>query len=473
MAPTIRQLVTSLTGSANQIIQIFFVITTSYIGCGSSPTAAPDAPVDASRPPSCPEIPHQQVVHRGDLTKDTTETWRANEGIHVVDSPRNIFGALVIEPCAQVRLGPNVSLSLRETGTLRAGAPDGGMVVFDELEVSRPWGAISTVYGRKMQFTNVVLRNGGNADANWDGVLNFERSQVDGEAPAPDLHVDNVRIENSATHGLDLQGNTGFDDTSRALTITGSKKSAMVIGAKAIATIPEGSYTGNTRNWFELDQQAQIIDRNTVWRDRGISIAVMFGELRIRGRSGVAVLTLEPGVTLQMQSAAAGSVSRVVVGDSTTDTVANGGLAVEGSAEKPVTFRGIGRKNDWAGIHFIGAIDPRSHFQRAVIEDTGADDATTGSECIGGLSAPSPADVGSGGLRFVTNNKQVALRSDFFQNSTIRRSGSNGILPDFHNANAVDFCTTNTFEDIDVCNQTPFRNADETCPPSPVVCSCE
>ncbi len=446
-------------------------------GCGSSPTtsrdAATDSASDAAPMPSCPAIPQNRVLHSGDLAKAATETWRADEGVHVVDFGRNIFGTLVIEPCAQVRMGPNVSMSLRETGSLRVGAMGGGTVVFDQLEAGKPWGAISTVYGRKMEFTNVILRNGGNPDANWDGVLNFERPQADGEAPALNLHVDNVRVENSATHGLDLQGNTGFDETSRALTITGSKKSAMLIGAKAIATIPEGSYTGNALNWFQLDQQAQIIDRDTVWRDRGIPIAIMYGELRIRNRGGTALLTLEAGVTVQMQGAATGNVSRVVIGDSTTDTIANGALAVEGTADKPVVFRGVGRKNDWAGINFFGTVDSRSHFQYAIVEDTGANDASTGSECIGGLSAAPPADVGSGAIRFFLNNKKVALRTDFLRNSTIRRSGSNAILPDFHSTNGLDFCSTNTFEDIDVCNQTPFRRADETCPPSPVTCACE
>jgi hypothetical protein len=174
-----------------------------------------------------------------------------------------------------------------------------------------------------------------------------------------------------------------------------------------------------------------------------------------------------------MQGAAAGKVSRVVVGDSTTDTTPNGALAVNGTAEKPVTLRGVGRKNDWAGINFFGTVDPRSHFQHAIIEDVGANDASIGSECIGGLTAAPPADVGSGGIRFFVSNKQLAVREDFVRNSTIRRSGSNAILPDFYSTNGLDFCSTNTFEDIDVCNQTPFLRPDETCPPSPVVCICQ
>jgi hypothetical protein len=99
-----------------------------------------------------------------------------------------------------VLLGPGVSISLREAGAIRVGKKGGGLVTFDALEPGKPWGAISTVYGRRMEFFNTVLKNCGSEDPNWVGVLNFERSSPDGEAPAEHLLVDQVRIEKSARH---------------------------------------------------------------------------------------------------------------------------------------------------------------------------------------------------------------------------------------------------------------------------------
>jgi hypothetical protein len=281
-----------------------------------------------------------------------------------------------------------------------------------------------------------------------------------------------VRIENSATNGLDLQGNTGFDPASQNLVITGSKKSPMLIGGKAVGTIPTGTYTGNGQEWFLLDQLQTNIDADTTWKDRGVAVGISDGELGIRGRGGVATLTLEAGVTVKMLSSSQAPGGRIVVGDSTGDKVPTGALIAVGTANKPVTFQGRGNKNDWPGISFWGTVDPSSHLDHVVVEDVGAFDAQTGSECVEGLNAIMPADVGSGAIRFFLLEKNTALRTDFLQNSTIRRSGSNGILPDFHPTNGLDFCATNKFEDIAVCNQTPFRDGMYACPVAPVPCQC-
>jgi hypothetical protein len=83
-------------------------------------------------------VPQTQVEHTAEVAKGVTETWKANEGVHVVRSFFRVSGTLVIEPCAQVRLASNATISLRETGELKVGSEGGGLVDIDALEAGKP-----------------------------------------------------------------------------------------------------------------------------------------------------------------------------------------------------------------------------------------------------------------------------------------------------------------------------------------------
>jgi hypothetical protein len=144
-----------------------------------------------------------------------------------------------------------------------------------------------------MEFRNVAMKNGGSEDPNWDGMLNDERSSsVPESMPRTQLLMVNVRIENSATHGLDLQANTSFDAASKDVVVTGSKKSAMIIGAEAAGSIPTGDYNGNTDAWFTIDTSEPNIAVDTTWKDRGIPYALSSNGMRVRKQGGSAALTL-------------------------------------------------------------------------------------------------------------------------------------------------------------------------------------
>jgi hypothetical protein len=246
--------------------------------------------------------------------------------------------------------------------------------------------------------------------------------------------------------------------------------------AKAMGSIPSGTYTGNTNDWFQIDGGGtgqEVVDADTTWVDRGIPIATGFGGLKIRG--GNAQLTLEPGVIVEMRE----MTPKMILVGNTSDKTPTGAIVAVGTAAKPIIFRGRGSKNDWAGIGFYGQVDPRSHFEHVVIEDVGGDDSTIGIDCVD-QDPNTAADEGSGAIRFflMDSDKDVNLRLDFLKNSTIRRSGSNGVLPNFHPGNGLDLCATNKFEDIDVCNQASFtelRGGNIFCPnaPNPSPCACE
>ncbi len=447
--------------------------------CGSDTGAFVDAAgIDAA--PVCVAPPANIVKHTASIAAAATEVWKASEGVHQLDSNINVAGTLVIEPCAQVRLAEDVSLTLSGSGLLRMGAATGGPVTVDAVDTAQPWHTIYSPFPTtRMELVNAVLKNGGSAGANGGGTVYVRGDAVAGAAPTTNvLLVSNVRIEKSATFGIQLDNGAGFDSGSNDLTITTSQKSPIAIYGKSAGTIPAGTYTGNVNAWFQLEgSNAGLIDVDTTWRFRGLPIATGFGGLKIANATSNAVLTLEPGVIVEMRESLP---YRITIGAGSSDAVPTGTLVAVGTAAEPVIFRGRGSKNDWAGIGFYGQVDPRSHFDHVVIEDAGGDDSTNGAECIDDNPQTTAADESSGAIRFflLNNNADVNLRLDLLRNSTIRRSGSNGVLPDFHPGNALDFCATNTFTDIDQCNQSAFpvfSGPNLTCPNAPAAspCACE
>jgi hypothetical protein len=454
---------------------------TAVSGCSSddppSATPAPSATTTTQPPAATCPSPTNQVKHTGKVEAGQTETWKAADGIHVVEAQSyDVAGKLVIEPCAKVLLGPGVTIFLTETGALEAGTAAGADVTVDALDAAKPWGALRSNYATStIALHHTRLLHGGVPDANWDAVISLPGEAIDAKEPTKQLLVDDVTITGSGSSGIELESNAGFDPASKGLVISGAAKNPVVLTAVAAATLPEGTYTGNARDFIALDPNRNFVDRDTVWRDRGVPYGNTFGDIVVRSRTGSpAVLTIEAGVTLQMFDVGNGKGSRLIVGDSSTDKTPTGGLVALGTAAKPITFRGSGKARDWAGIHFVGSVDARSQLGYVVIEDTGAFDATTGGECVEGLDAGPDGDAGSGALRFVLlGNDKIALREDFLRNATIRRAAANGVLPDFHPTNGLDFCATNTFEDVALCNQTPFRDGAYMCPAKPVPCRCE
>jgi len=450
--------------------------------CGSDGATVVDAaiPVPIDAMPICPAPPSNILKHAASIAVGATEVWQASEGVHQLDSDINVAGVLVIEPCSQVRLGQDVSITLSGNGVLRVGAVSSGPVTIDAIDAAKPWHTIYSPFKTtRIELINVVLKNGGSAGANGGGTIYVRGDSTPGAAPtATVLLADNVTVENSATFGIQLDNGAAFDPSSNNLIITNSKKSPIAIYGKSAGSIPLGGYTGNSNEWFQLEgSNAGLIDVDTTWVFRGLPIATGFGGVKVANATRNAVLTIEPGVIVEMREPLP---YRITVGAGSGDLVPTGALVAVGTDTEPVIFRGRGNKNDWAGIGFYGQVDPRSHFDHVVIEDTGGDDSTIGAECIDDNPQTTAADEGSGAIRFflANNDANVNLRLDLLKNSTIRRSGSNGVLPDFHPGNALDFCTTNIFEDIDQCNQSAFpifSGPNLTCPnaPAPSPCACE
>jgi hypothetical protein len=429
--------------------------------------------------PTCPAAPTNVIKHQNETALGATDMWKADEGIHQLDNDYEVKGTLVIEPCAQVRLSRDVTLGVSEMGILRVGAQGGGLAVIDAVDAAKPWHVIYSVKSTsRVELINTLIKNGGSEGANGGGSI-YMRGEAALVPTSTILLVDNVRIENSATYGIQLDSNGAFDPASKGLTVTGSKKSPIAMFSKTMGSIPTGTYTGNTNDWFEIDGGGtgkDVIDADTTWVDRGIPIATGFGGLKVGNFKGNAQLTIEPGVIVEMREP---KPYMIQVGSSSTDKTPTGAIVAVGTADKPITFRGRGKKRDWAGIGFYGQVDPRSHFDHVVIEDVGGDDSTIGAECV--ESKDPNLDEGSGAIRFflADNDKDINIRLDFLRNSTIRHSATNGVLPDFHPGNGLEFCTTNKFEDIDLCNQTAFPffkgGTNLFCPnaPDPSPCSCE
>jgi hypothetical protein len=181
------------------------VFSSLLVAACSSPDSNPAADAGSGNDaavvlPTCPAAPTNVVKHQGETALGATDVWKASEGIHQVDNDYSVKGTLVIEPCAQVRLNNDVSLSVREMGILRVGAQGGGLAVIDAVDPAKPWHTLYTPYPTsRIELVNVAIKNGGSAGANGGGSIYM---RGDSGAPIPTatlLLVDNVQIENSAT----------------------------------------------------------------------------------------------------------------------------------------------------------------------------------------------------------------------------------------------------------------------------------
>jgi hypothetical protein len=321
-------------------------------------TSVPDAPLpdapepDAALPDAevpdamagCPQPTGGPTMHSF-ATVSADETWTANGSPHIIEGDLRIAetAVLTLEPCAEVQLAANASVSVGFNGGAGRLVAEGtaDRPIRFVAGAAQPWANLHVRHPATASLAHAVFEGGGEDRFQGYATIVATGDRLPGVRPM--LKVVNVEVRGSRGWGLRLTDSAGFAPGSTGLVVTGSGANplaaahALAIGMQAAGTIPDGTYTGNRPDAILLERDVIVTEDLTV-RDLGVPYDTSVSSaLRVTG----ATVTLAAGVTVRMYPGTAW-----VVGA----TPATGGrLVAEGTAEKKVRFTGLTEER-WANL---------------------------------------------------------------------------------------------------------------------------
>ena len=424
--------------------------------CGGG-TALPDAPVAIDAPLADAPAPCVAPTGAGTMHASISapETWTAAASPHVIPFDINIAAAVTIEPCAVVRIAVGKTVSVQAGGALIAAGAAGRPVTIDSVVAGMAWSTIRAI-GGDSSLTHAIVRGGGdplNTLVAYAGALRVQTGS---------LHVDDVEIADSKSQGVYLDGAVPFDATSQDLRVHGSAGFPVHTYARVIGSVPSGVYTGNARDQIGIAGAGGPVSVSQTLHDRGVPYHVGSGQDggRLDISSGVvgmvAVLTIEPGVTMQFPP---GGTLNVGVGSGAVAT--QGAMIAIGTAAKKIVFTSdqgaVSAAGDWFGIGFGGTVDPQSVMQHTVVEFAG------GSQITGSNSCPYP---GRTGPNYAAIRIYSPAATQFITDTEIPQSGRDGIDRGWRSDVQPDFLATNTIT-VSGCKETLPALANNGCPATP------
>jgi hypothetical protein len=423
------------------------------------PLVVPDAPnlIDA---PSlgCTAPTGAGTTHGASV--NAAETWTAAASPHVLASDTNVYAAVTIEPCAVVRIGAGKTVTIVAGGSLVAAGAAGRPVTFERLVAGSAWASIRALDG-DLSLTHAIVRGGGdplNTNPAYAGALHMQRNGATGS-----LHVDDVDIADSLSQGVYINGIVGFDATSQDLRIHGSAGFPVHVYANVVGSIPTGVYTGNGRDEIGIAGSGGPVADSQTLHDRGVPYHVGSGQdggrMDVNAPTGVAVLTIEPGVTIRFPPGGTLNIDPA----SGTDAAHGALIAIGGAAaNEKIVFTSdqpTPAAGDWLGIGFGRKVDPASAMRHVRVEYAG------GASITGSNSCPYPGRVGQ-------NDAAIRIfgpagpSAQFITDSEIVASLRDGIDRGWRDDLQPDFLATNTF-DVAGCAQSTPRTSAGACPASP------
>ena len=436
-----------------------WMVVVLVVGCSGgskhTPDAAKDAPVDVAIDAlTCAPVTGAGTTHG--TTISAAETWTAAASPHIIPGDLNIQAVVTIEPCAIVLIAANATVTVGPTGEILAAGVASGPVTIERKDAASPWKTIR-VLGGALSFTHTRISGGGAGSAVSDAAIAVLASS---SSPST-IHVDNVDIDNSNTQGLYVVAGPGFDASSQQLTVTGSGGYPIHIYGRLAGTIPTGTYTGNAHDQLMISALGPLdsIQTNTTLHDRGVPYHIGSGNsgprLDVTATSGVATLTIDPGVVLLFE---AGGSLRI---EPTLGTnPASGALIANGTAAAPIVFSSAATTpaaGDWQGIWFGQLVDPSSSIQYAHVEYAGAASVSQSGSC----AYPTGSPINDAAIRIMGSALPGAA---FISNTTISDSARHGIDRGWVSDTKTDFTATNTFANVAGCKQTYPANANNSCP---------
>ncbi|MFN0253234.1 MAG: hypothetical protein ACKV2T_40560 [Kofleriaceae bacterium] len=421
------------------------------------PDAPPaDAPPDAT--PTCAPVTGSGIVHDSNL--DAPETWTEAASPHVVMFDTTVSARITIEPCATIRIAGGRTVTFATGGSFVATGTANQPVTFEPLVAGAPWAALRVLTG-ELSLTHSVVRGGGDP---LGGPLTLAGAIVMARSPAATtgaLHLADVEIEGSASQGVYLPSAVGFDATSQNLRVHGSASAPIHTYARVLGSIPPGTYTGNGLDRLIISGSGgQVIDNQTM-HARGIPYRVGTApneQLDVVATAGVALLTIEPGVTIEFQPG-----GRFRIEPSFTTSPAKAALRAVGTAAQPIVLTSLAAApaaGDWIGLSFGGAVDVQSVLEHVHVMYAGGATATGSNSC------PYPGRTGQ-------NDAAIRIFGDapppgqFITSSQIIASARDGIDRGWRSDSMPDFLPTNTFTSVTGCRQTLPRTTAGVCPTTP------
>ena len=418
------------------------------------------APID-----SCPTFTDAPTDHSGFIEAD--ETWEA--GPHTVSSAVTVRAGvtLTIAPCATVALAADTFILVDEQDAklIAEGEPD-RRITFERSDPALAWGNISVFAPSTIALAYTTLTGGGGTSTdpvNSEGAgatlmgRNLQDQRYDTVA------VDHVTIEGSTGLGV-LLDSTGFIAGSNELTVTGSGRHPVYLGAGFATHLPVGHYTGNADDRFLLQEvgAASYSNSDPILADatipeRGLPYLVgaegTYPSILVgdgREESPNATLTIEPGVELLFQGGEVSSGGLRVSGKQVgTGWAAQGTLVALGTAAKPIVMRSAedpASPGDWQGLYFQYVVSPSNAVSFVHVSDAGGESLTSG-VCVAAPGAENyDADCS------VVMSLEEAPTAAFITDSTFADGYACGIYRGW-TGDAVDFSATNTFTNLSGCDQ--------------------
>ena len=425
-----------------------------FVGCGGMPPTP-----DAGGPLGCPELAVEPVLHVGSVTGN--EEWGGG-------SLHKITNTLTIEAGAQITLSPCAQVLIR---------PAAWLFVYGKLVARGDALHPITIKGDNGRFNSIMVRSPGTIDLGYVTIENAGATPqssfgaailAEGSWPVTrPVAVDHVTINDAAGYGVALRGYTAFTPGSAELTVTNSGKVSPTypfpvrMELNTTGSLPTGRYTGNQIDEIQIVSvpPKYSVEIDDVIRDRGVPYRMggngSLAELRIGAVGSVPTLTIEPGVTIRMDSGT-GTTGRVYVGVSNQ----TGALVAVGTADKPIRFTTslpTPVAGSWIGVDFTNPVSSTNRLEHVIIEYAGSPGGASGYGCP-------PQSL---------NHNDAALRifsmppSTLFQSSVIRHSRGHGILSGWTGFE-VDFKTGNTFENVAGCSQVLPKEPNGACPSMPM-----
>ena len=394
----------------------------------------------------------------------TSQVWTANTSPHIVTTnilvPPGV--TLQLDPCADVRIRAGFDITVQ--GALIANGTPSKRITFRRDDAALAWDSIWAKSPGVASLAFVDISGGGAAGASMIG------EGVDTLPPATPLVLDHVKVTGSAGYGVRLFRRAGFAPSSNNLVVSGSGAAdpsapfPVRMSLNTVGTLPTGIYTGNASDHIQVVGEGSLaVEIDDAFHNRGVPYQIggpagAFGLITVSGTSGVATLTIDPGVEMRFYSAGS-NYGGLFVGTSGA-TTPSGRLVASGTATSPIVFTGAGGApvaGSWEGITFFGALAGGNVLDHVRIDAAGRNGGDAGFGC-----PPASFAETSGALKIFSEPS-----ASFLTNSLISRSSTHGVFRAW-TGSQVDFLAGNSFDQVAFCKQVlPKPTPPATCPATP------
>lgn len=437
--------------------RIGWVVLVSLAACGDDgvmtlPDAPPppDAAIDAA---TCPPVTGAGTMHGGSVA--AAQTWTAAASPHILPFDTSINAAVTIEPCAVVRIGGGKQISVAAGGSITTQGAAGLPVKIERADTAA-WVNIRTLNGGTVSFTHTTIDGGGdplNGNVQTSAALDIAGTS---QLVTGILHAEHLTITGSKSCGISLHDGGGFDTSSKGVEISGSTVSPITTFARALGTIPPGTYTGNTADEIIISNGA--ITESITIHARGIPYRVGIAAnptLDVAAPTGVATLTIEPGVTMKFMPA-----GRFRVDPASGTLPARGALIANGTATAKIVLTSANATpaaGDWHGLWFGGLVDPTTRVDHMHVDFAGKTPSGSGSDSC---NYPGPLAENPAAIRILS----AAPANVFITNTDVNASASHGIDRGFRSNTKPSYLPTNNINGYVGCRETYPKDDNGACP---------